>query len=408
MKILIVSQYYYPEQFQINEVAPELVRRGHSVTVLTGLPNYPKGEIYEGYRNGEKREEVLDGVRTSRVSERPRKRGALNLVWNYYSFVSNASKKALELYDDFDLAFCYQLSPVHQAIPAVKYAKKNNAPLLLYCLDIWPESALGVLKSRKNPIFPFVKRTSKKIYAACDQIAVTSRPFVEYFTEYLDYPREKLTYIPQHADASFLSLDLNAEKSDVVKFMYAGNFGRGQRLDVVIRAVAELKARDDFLVYMVGDGSERERLEKLTDELQVRDKFVFTGVQKRDVMPSWYKKADALLITLRGNNFVGATVPGKLQAYMSCGKPILGAINGGASEIIMEANCGRCVSAGDYRGLADLMRDYIDRPDDFADCGKNARRYFAENFTLAKHVDDLERLMEKTVANYGKAFNERR
>jgi glycosyltransferase involved in cell wall biosynthesis len=143
-----------------------------------------------------------------------------------------------------------------------------------------------------------------------------------------------MSYIPQHASEEMLNLDLTAEDNGVSDFVYAGNMGAGQNLSVIIEAVAKLKDRKDFIVHMVGDGSYREKLEQQARELGVSDKFVFYGNKKRDEMSEYYKKADALLITLRGNNAVGDTMPGKLQTYMTTGKPILGAINGAAKETI--------------------------------------------------------------------------
>ncbi len=395
MKILIVSQYYYPEQFQINEIAPKLAKRGHQVTVLTGLPNYPKGEIYPGYENGKRREEVLEGVRVIRTEEHPRKSGAKNLIKNYVSFYKNASKAAKELESDFDIVLCYQLSPVTMLKPAVLYAKKNRKPLLAYSLDIWPESAKDHLDIPL--VYSTIASLSKKLYRACDHIAVTSRPFIDYFKETIGYDAKKMTYIPQHADESMLKENLEAEENGIADFLYAGNMGKGQTLEVILKAAAHLKDRDDFRIHMVGDGSKREELQALTKELQIEDKVIFYGNQKREEMPHFYKKADALLITLRGNNAVGNTMPGKLQMYMTTGKPIFGAINGAANEVIKEAKCGKCVSAGDDKGLAKLMLDYIEKKENYAECGKNARSYFAKNFTLKKYCDSLEELMKKLV-----------
>lgn len=395
MKILIVSQYYYPEQFQINEIAPELVKRGHEVTVLTGLPNYPKGEIYPGYENGQKRKEVINGVKVIRVEEHPRKTGGKNLIMNYLSFYKNGTATAKKLQYDYDIVFCYQLSPITMLKPAVVYAKKNRKPLLTYCLDIWPESAKDHLNI---PVVYFmITALSKKLYRECDHISVTSKPFIDYFIDVIGYSKAKMNYIPQHADMSMLSINFTAPDNGVIDFMYAGNMGKGQTLDVIIRAVAELKDRDNFVVHMVGDGSRRKELEELSKELGVQDRFVFYGNQSREKMPDFYKKADALLITLRGNNAVGNTMPGKLQTYMTTGKPILGAINGAANEVIKESGCGKCVSAGDYKGLASIMIDFIDNPNNYINCGKKAKTYFRDNFTLTKYCDDLEKQMKRLV-----------
>ena len=387
MKILIVSQYYYPEQFQINEIAPELVRRGHEVTVLTGLPNYPKGEIYEGYKPGR---EAIDGVQVIRVNVHPRKKGPVHLFWNYLSFAHEGGKKAGEL-SGFDIVLCYQLSPVSILEPAIAYAKKKSVPLVAYCLDIWPESAKA--HTAIKPLYKLIASYSRKLYQSCDRIAVTSRPFIDYLAEVNRIDRSKMSYIPQHADGAMLGEDLRAEDNGISDFMYAGNMGKGQTLDVIVRAAAEIKEQP-FVVHMVGDGSQRAALEQLADSLDVKDKFIFYGNQKREDMPGFYRKSDALLITLRGNNAVGNTMPGKLQVYMTTGKPILGAINGAAAEVIEDAKCGKCVPAGDYKGLAALMKDYIEHSERYRTCGESAAEYFLAHFTLQKYCDELERLLE--------------
>lgn len=400
MKILVVCQYYNPEQFLINEIAPALVKNGHEVTVLTGLPNYPKGDIFDGYEKGKRRDEIIDGVRVLRTNIIPRKHAPVHLVLNYISFITKGKKAARRLDSDFDIVLCYQLSPVTMLYPAIEYAKRNKVPVLCYCLDLWPESAQGLLKTDKGPIYGYIKKTSKKLYGACDRIAVTSRPFIDYFKETIGVKEEKLSYIPQHAPSDCLSLDLSAEDNGIADFMYAGNMGRGQTLEVIVRAAQLLKERNDFAVHMVGDGSNRESLEALVRECGVEDKFIFYGNQKREDMPRFYKKADALLLTLRGNNKVGDTMPGKLQTYMTMRKPIFGAINGAANEVIEKSGCGACVRAGDCEGLAALMLNYIEHPEEYADCGKKAEEYFLKEFTFETYMARLEKEIEDTLKNY--------
>ena len=231
---------------------------------------------------------------------------------------------------------------------------------------------------------------SKRIYQGANRILVTSRPFVDYLYRTLDIPMERMAYLPQHAGTEMLDMDLEAEDNGVADFMFAGNLGKGQRVDVIIKAAALLGRRSDYKVHLVGDGRMRPELEQMVKENGLEYNMVFYGNQKRVDMPSFYKKADALLITLRGNNEVGNTMPGKLQMYMTTGKPILGAINGAAKEVIEEAQCGSCVNAGDYKGLAKLMKLYIDHPKDYGACGKDARSYFKMHFTLEQYMDGLE------------------
>ena len=392
MKILIATQYYYPEQFQINEIAPELVKRGHEVTVLTGLPNYPRGEIYDGYESAEKRTEEINGVRIIRTKIHPRKHGAIHLLWNYISFAFNGSWYAKKLKERFDIVFAYQLSPVTSLQPAITYKKKHNVPLLAYCLDIWPESAKAHVRSEDSAVYNYIAKLSKKLYQQCDHIAVTSRPFLDYLRRVNGLQLEVMSYIPQHADSSYLSMDLKSQDNGITDFMYAGNLGQGQRVDVIIRAAAEIR-NEKFIVHIVGDGSAKKELEQLVSELELRERVLFYGNQKREDMPDFYKKADALLITLRGDNYVGNTLPGKLQTYMACGKPIFGAINGAANETIAEAECGACVKAEDYKGLAKLMSEFIHNKCEYKMCGVRAKAYFEKSFTIDCYMKNLEKVM---------------
>ncbi len=390
MKILIVSQYYYPEQFQINDIAPELVKRGHEVTVVCGLPNYPQGKIFPGYEDKSKRDEIVDGVRVLRCNQIPRGSNPLTLLLNYWSYAKNSRKLINELPADYDVILGYQLSPITSMLPAVHYKMLHGTPSLMYCLDLWPVSGQSHLPVKNGLIYKWLCKMSRKIYNSFDRIAVTSKPFIKYLHEINDVPMERMTYIPQHADTTMMNMDLSAEDNGIADFMFAGNMGAGATLDVVIKAAKILDARKDYKIHFVGNGSKRNELEKMVVEYGLQDNVIFYGNQKRVDMPAFYNKADILLITLRGNNAVGDTMPGKLQMYMTTGKPIFGAINGAANEVIHEAQCGSCVHAGDYKGLAALMLDFIERPQLYAECGKNAREYFVKNFTLEKYMDCLE------------------
>lgn len=413
MKILIVSQYYFPEQFLINEIAPELVKRGHKVTVLCGTPNYPKGTVFLGYEDeksrAEREAEYLKetGVRVVHVEQTARGRNPLKLLRNYITFARNSQKALHKLPADFDVVMGYQLSPVTSMYAAMAYKKRHGAPVLLYTLDLWPVSAEAMLKSKRNPLMLLAAKISRGIYQGADRILVTSRPFIDYLEQANGVAREKMSYLPQHAGDAMLNMDLNKAASDetgCVDFMFAGNMGKGQRLDVIVNAAAELGERSDYKVHFVGDGSMRPTLERMVQEKGLEGNFVFHGNQKREDMPSFYKMADALLITLRGNNAVGTTMPGKLQTYMTAGKPILGAINGAANEVIHEAECGRCVNAGDYKGLARLIKLYLDEPGLFRECGSNGRAYFKKHFTFEHYMNGLEKELHSLVQQQASAI----
>ena len=396
MKILIITQYYYPEQFQINDIAPELVKRGNDVTVLCGVPNYPKGVVFKSYETKGERElaekEYFEktGVRVLHVEQVPRGHNPVSLILNYFSFARNSKKAVLQLEKDFDVVLGYQLSPISAMCAALEYKKRTGTPVLYYTLDIWPVSAEGMLKSKKNPLMWPVKRMSRRLYQGADRILVTSRPFIDYLQRVNGVKLDRLAYLPQHADGRMLEMDMKSEDNAVADFLFAGNIGKGQRADVIVEAAKILGRRSDYRIHLVGDGRMREELERKVKDGGLTDNVVFYGNQKREDMPSFYKMADALLITLRGNNEVGNTMPGKLQMYMTTGKPVLGAINGAANEVIHESGCGDCVKAGDYKGLAELMLDYIENPAKYSECGRKGREYFTKHFTLDIYMDALE------------------
>ena len=399
MKILIVSQYYYPEQIQINEIAPELVRRGHEVTVVCGMPNYPKGKYFAGYEDNKRREERIDGVKVIRTPQKARGQGKLSLLRNYYTFRRNANKEIDRQEGNFDLVLAYQLSPVTSSLPAIRYKEKHGVPVLLYCLDIWPESAKSHLGDKFGWLYGYVRKLSKKVYQNCDKILVTSRPFIEYLSRENDVAPERFGYLPQHADASWLDMDLTAEDNGVADFMFAGNIGKGQHLETLVEAAELLGKSEKYKIHIVGDGSRREAVENLVNEKGLESQFVFYGNQKRADMPEYYKKADVMLILLRQINAVGLTMPGKLQAYMTLRKPIMGTINGAAKEVIEEAHCGSSMPAQDAQSLAAIMRHYIEHPRDYEGCGERAERYFKKHFTLQKYMDGLEAAMNELIKN---------
>lgn len=395
MKILIISQYYYPEQFQINEITCELVNRGHEVTVITGLPNYPTGIIQKKYRFFKNHNENINGVNVKRCFILGRKNNKINLLMNYISFAISGSLKVILTREKYDIVFCYQLSPVIMAYPAIIYKTIHKKKLLLYCLDLWPESARTYIKNDKGLLYKIITKTSKEIYKQCDNILVTSPSFIDYFSKNIGISKSILNYLPQHANSDYLNLNLSHTKKDFINFLYAGNLGHAQAIQNILYAAIELREMNNFKIHIVGDGSCKTYLESFVKKEHIEDKVLFYGNRPRAEMADIYIMADALLITLQSNNFISNTIPGKLQVYMTTGKPIFGAISGTASDIIKEADCGACVNADDYKGLSLLMKDYICNKNKYEGCGQHAKEYFLNNFTLDLFMNKLEFFLHK-------------
>ena len=393
MKILVVTQYYYPEPFRINEICEELVNRGHNVTVLTGIPNYPDGEIYSGYidRNSE---EIINGVKIIRCASRPRYKGYLNLFLNYLSFYYAANRRLKHVRGNFDIVYTYQLSPITSSMPAVKYAQNKKIPLLMYCLDLWPESIVGQI-SEKNYIFRVVRRLSEKIYKSCDRILVTSPSFTRYLELVCGVKTTVMRYVPQHAN-DVLPLIKNTEH-DSLNFVFMGNVGISQNVQCFIKACSHIKDRHDFKIHIIGSGAMLEEVISLAKELKVDDSVIFHGRKPKSDMPQYYGIADVCLVSLRDEGAVSWTIPGKVQEYMSAGKPILASISGDTEFIINDARCGKALKNDDIEGIAETIQEWVKNPSVLKDMGKSSRWYYEEHFTLKKHVDVLEQELNNLI-----------
>lgn len=393
MKILIVCQYYHPENFQITPICEQLAADGIDVTVLTGLPNYPMGVVPEEYRKGH-RDEMINGVHVLRCHEVGRKKGAVHLGLNYVSFLFSAMRKVRTLPDDFDLVFVYQLSPVLMGLPGRAYARKHGIPLFLYCCDLWPESMKMYLKSESSPLFQMVKRVSRRVYASCTRIACQSSSFLPYLHRVHGIPMEKMMYLPAFADESYLEADF-APQDDTVDLVFLGNMGIAQDLMRVLAALNTLKDLTSLRVHFVGDGAVREEMERYVRKNGLSQMVWFYGRRGVEEMPKFYKLADACLVSLRADNETGLTLPSKVQGYMAAGKAVIGMIDGSAKEVIEESGCGLCVRAGDTAGLAAAIRSFVEEPERYRDCGENARRYFRQHFTKRNFMMRLENELKR-------------
>ncbi len=387
MKILLVSQHFYPDNFRVNDIAKALVENGHQVTVLTSLPDYATGKVpadCKGLKNRKAQWNGIDIIRSFSVSRRS---GIIFRALNYVSFLLSSTIKAKSLKEKFDMVMCYQTSPVLMANGARAYAKKHNVPFFIYCLDLWPESLKAWHVGEGNPLFKLMNAYSKSIYNSADLVGVTSKPFVEYLHTVNDVPVDKLVYLPQHAEP--LNLNKNAENDKTV-FAFGGNIGSVQNIECIIRAVSKIRDLDGYTVEIYGDGSELQNCKKLSAELGADEKVTFFGRVDWNTLKENYNRADAFLLTLKSEGIIGQTIPAKLQEYMSGARPVIASIEGAAEEVINEAKCGICVSADDSDALAEAMKDFVLNRDKYINCGENGKAYFEANFTREKFISDLE------------------
>lgn len=400
MKILVVCQYYYPEPFRISDICETLLNKGYEVTVLTGLPNYPDGCVLNNYRHGKKRNEVVNGVKVVRNFEIGRGKSKFRLFLNYISFAISASIKAFIMKEEFDVILVNQLSPVLMAIPAMVYKRKRHKKIMLYCLDLWPDSLAAGGISKNSLIYKLFLNISKWIYNYADKILVTSSMFKDYFDEVLSINTDNIQHLPQYAEDLFAfrenenttkNVAINEEKK--YKFVFAGNIGDMQSVDTIIKAADKLRNYYNIQFHIVGDGSKLEECRSLANSLELKN-IVFYGRKPVQEMPAFYSMADAMLITLKDNKTLSYTLPGKIQSYMAACRPIIGAINGEARRVIEESKSGLCCNAEDYNALSQLILAFCNI-DDKERMAINSQKFYEEHFSKDKFMYSLENALKE-------------
>ena len=394
-KILVICQYYKPEPFRISDICEEMVRRGHEVQVVTGYPNYPEGKIYDGYGKGKHIDEIINGVKVHRCFEIPRGTGSVKRMLNYYSYALISTAYALSSKcrtsdgKPFDVVFCNQLSPVMMAHAAIGYKKRYKVPAIMYCLDLWPESLIAGGITRESLIYKYYHHVSKRIYRQVDKILITSRMFSDYFKSEFGIRKDRIEYLPQYAEDIFEEMPIK-EENGIFDFMFAGNIGTIQSVETILEA-ANLLKDEPVRFHIIGGGTDLERLQKIGKNLE---NVEFYGRKPLEEMPDFYKKADAMLVTLAADPVLSLTLPGKVQSYMAVGKPLIGAIDGETEIVINEAQCGFCGKAGDAIELTENIRKFIARDTDRKLMGKNARKFYEKNFKESMYMDKLESMVE--------------
>ena len=394
MKLLCVSQYYWPEPFNVSEICEQLVENGHDVTVLTGLPNYPEGRIYPEYCNKARLCEMHNGVRILRCRIIPRYNGLVGRIGNYYSFAYSGSLVAKKIRERYDAVIAFQFSPIMSVKPAISFSKKSRVPLLLYAIDLWPESLLAGGIAKDSIVYRHYAKVSARIYGAADCLAITSPQFEQYISG-LAGSSVEATYLPQFAEDIFMSSNQSVPSgySDgKINLTFAGNVGAAQSVATIIHAAALLQD-SNLLFHIVGSGSDLERCKLLAQDLGV-DNVVFHGRHSLDEMPAYYAASDAMLVTFSDNPTLGLTLPRKIQSYLAASKPVLGAVVGEARRVIEDAACGYCCAAEDEKSFSEICLQFsrMDAEERFA-LGKNARAYYQMNYSRELFFQKLEDIL---------------
>jgi len=395
MKILVICQHYWPENFRVTEICEALVERGHQVTALVGLPNYPTGIIPQEYKHFRNRHQFRNGVEIKRCFEIGRRPGKIGLAINYVSYMTSACIKALFNKRDYDVIYAFSTSPVLMSLPAALLRCFTRKKFLIYVLDIWPACLAAMNVFEGSLLYAFMKRVSKWVYANADILTYSSKRFQGYLKNVHNIDVPDAWYMPQFADDVFSEPLPAKEASEEKQLVFAGNIGKVQAVEVLIQA-ADLLRAEPIHWHIIGDGSNYESCRELAEQLNLQQKVTFYGRKPLDEMPSYYAMADAMLVSMRNDISVNDTLPGKVQSYMAAGKPVLGTIAGETAYVIEKAKCGFCAPPDDPEAFAAVVRQFIKHPDS-ARLGQNGREYYQKHFTKKHHMDQLESML-KTLA----------
>lgn len=368
LRILVLSQYFWPENFRINDLVDELAARGHHVTVLTGVPNYPGGKVFSEFAADPDGFSSFGGVEILRVPMLPRGTGSVRLVLNYLSFViSGLSVGVWKLRGrKFDTIFVFMISPITAVLPAILQRRLKRANLFVWILDLWPEtlSAVGVVKSER--VLSLVGRLVSYIYNRTDHILVQSKAFIGNVRRYAG-PDARVSYFPGWAEPVFAG-DLSAIQpapelerfSDSFVVLFAGNVGEAQDFPAILDAAEALSDRPDIRIVVVGDGRATPFVESEIRRRALQDRMVLLGRFPLERMPSFFCAADALLVTLKREPTFAMTIPGKVQSYLAAGVPLVAMLDGEGARVIDELDAGLTCPAGDGKALADRIRILAD------------------------------------------------
>jgi len=402
MKILIVSQYFWPENFRINDLAVGLTKKGHDVSVLTGIPNYPVGGFFKGYSIIGPKFELYEKIKIYRSILFPRGSGGkFRLFLNYFSFAFFASIKILLLSNKkYDIIFVHEPSPITVGLPALVLKKIKNIPIVFWVMDLWPESIYVGSDLKSDTISKIILPLVRLIYKKSDRILVTSRAFIPSIVE-KNIKQKKIEYFPQWAESIFKqNNNINQAYKNTFprgfNIVFAGNIGHAQDFESIIKAAELLKDNSNINWIIIGSGRKEDWVRQQIKEKKLDNTFHLFGKYPLDDMPAMYSNADALLITLKRSNILSLTAPGKIQSYLAFGKPILSMMDGEGTRIIKESKAGLTAPAGKPVQLIENVLKMTEMNNsELQKMGFNGKEYYEINFDRDYLINKLIGLFQK-------------
>ncbi|MBL7491005.1 glycosyltransferase family 4 protein [Frankia sp. AgB1.9] len=398
MRVTIVSQYFWPEQFRVNDLAVGLRERGHQVTVLTGQPSYPRRDVFPRRRRPGR--EWYEGVQVVRVPLASRGGGERwRLALNYLTFAANASLFGVPRLPPSDVVLVFQISPVTMVVPALLLRRVRGTPVVLWVQDLWPHTlrAMGVVRSER--MLGLLEKAVGAAYQRCARVLGQSEDFLPLLRA-AGVPADRLGYLPNWAEDRYRPLPPDpqvrreAALPEGFVAMVAGNLGVAQALETLVDAAERLRTLPggaDVQWVVVGDG---QRGEWLADEISRRglgDRVRLLGRHPTEQMPALLAHADVVVTTLRRDPVWALTVPSRVQSFLACGRPVVAAADGTTARVVAAAG-GLAVPAQDGAALADAIASVRAlAPAERAAMGAAAREYYVTHYERAALLDRVER-----------------
>lgn len=391
--ILVISQYFYPESFRINDIAMEFKNRGYKVTVLTGIPNYPDGKFYKGFNWFINRKEQWEGIDIIRIPLISRGHSAIRLILNYYSFVVSGFLWNVFSRIKPDLVFTFEVSPMTQALIGKWFSARRKIPSYLYVQDLWPENLEVVGGIHNKHVLAHYQKMSDKIYNSSTKIFATSPSFVKAIQDRIE-DKNKVIYWPQYAENFYKPIEkkLFSEIPNDGRFkvVFTGNIGNAQGLDILPKA--SRLVGDDVCFVIVGNGRYKEQL--IRDIGNEKNKFILIDRQPAEKIPEILASCDVAFLSFMDNPLFMCTIPAKLQSYMACGMPVLASATGETKRIIEEADCGICTFIGDEVALANAIKRL--KVSNLEMMRENSQKYCKQNFNRKVIMDQMENYIGET------------
>ncbi len=395
MRFLILSQYYPPEvgapQVRLPAFARALMNRGHDVEVVTALPNYPQGRIFDGYGGRPARTEEIDGVRVRRVWLHAATGSGIGRMLNYLTF-SATSLPGMASMRRPDILFV-ESPPPTLAITGWMVAKRWGAPMVLNISDLWPDSALQLGLLQEGPAAHAMSRLEAWAYRHSDLITAVTEGIRTVLTSKKQVPADKVLFLPNGVDTHLFApmapdarirSELDLPEQPIV--LLAGTLGYGQGVDVVLRAAAQL--RDRAITFLIaGGGSDVRRLMALRDALAL-DNVRFLGARPVGDVASLYSLATVALVTLRRASVTDGARPSRTLAAMACAKPVVYSGAGEGARMLIDANAGVVVPPEDPQALALAITSLLAEPARAEEMGRNGRRFVEREFSWDALVGD--------------------